>query len=138
MRAAPLRVVIADDERPARRFLADVIARCADVAVVAEAASGGESVRLIERVEATVERARSRLVRSAPATGRDSALDAPAATLARAERQPYLDRIPVKRRDDVVLVPVRQVACIVAERELLHLTTIANERHTIAYRLHAL
>jgi DNA-binding LytR/AlgR family response regulator len=80
----------------------------------------------LERVESTLARARSRLARSA------------AAAPARAERQPYLDRIPVKRRDDIVLVPVRQVACVVAEGELLHLTTTANERHTIAYRLHAL
>ena len=37
-----------------------------------------------------------------------------------------------------MLLPVRQIASIVAEGELLHLTTIANERYTIAHRLHAL
>ena len=33
------------------------------------------------------------------------------------------------------IVPVAQIASIVAEGELLHLTTIKNERHTITYRL---
>ena len=37
-----------------------------------------------------------------------------------------------------MLLPVRQIASIVAEGELLHLTTIANERFTISHRLHAL
>lgn len=199
MRSDPLRVVIADDERPSRRFLADLVARCDGAAVVGEAASGEDAVHLIERmrpdlalldlqmpeggglevvrrlppdrlpliafvtafddcaieafelnaidyllkpaqmtrVQATLERARSRLARAEAVTAGPAAPDA-ATMLARGERQPYLDRIPVKRRDDVVLVPVRQVACIVADGELLHLTTTANERHTIAYRLHAL
>ena len=44
----------------------------------------------------------------------------------------------MRRREEVLLLPVRQIASIVAEGELLHLTTIANERYTIAYRLHAL
>jgi len=33
---------------------------------------------------------------------------------------------------------VRQIASIVAEGELLHLTTVSSERYTIAHRLHAL
>jgi two-component system LytT family response regulator len=35
----------------------------------------------------------------------------------------------------VVIVPVHQIASIVAEGELLHITTIQKERHTITYRL---
>jgi two-component system LytT family response regulator len=50
-------------------------------------------------------------------------------------RLPYLERIPVRRQDDVLLLPVRQIASIVAERELLHITTARGERHTITYRL---
>lgn len=46
-----------------------------------------------------------------------------------------LRRIPVRTEGDIVLVPVDHVASIVAERELLHITTTANERFTIAYRL---
>ena len=55
-----------------------------------------------------------------------------------ATRRSFLERIPVRERDEVLLLPVRQIASIVAEGELLHLTTIGNERYTIAYRLHAL
>jgi two-component system LytT family response regulator len=46
-----------------------------------------------------------------------------------------LERIPVRRKDDIVLVPVAQIAAIVAEGELLHITTTRQERHTITYRL---
>jgi two-component system LytT family response regulator len=41
----------------------------------------------------------------------------------------------VRRRDEVVLVPVQHIASIIAEGELLHLVTVKNERHTITYRL---
>ena len=50
-------------------------------------------------------------------------------------KPPFLERIPVRRREDVLIVPVQQIASIVAEGELLHLTTIQKERHTITYRL---
>ena len=42
---------------------------------------------------------------------------------------------PASRSDSVV---ARQIASIVAEGELLHITTLANEKYTIAHRLHAL
>ncbi|MGH9161666.1 MAG: LytR/AlgR family response regulator transcription factor, partial [Vicinamibacteraceae bacterium] len=48
MRSA-LSVVIADDERPARRSLASLLAECGDVRVVGEAQNGAEAVQLIER-----------------------------------------------------------------------------------------
>ena len=46
---ARLRVVIADDERPARSFLAALLRSYDDVVVVAEADSGPEAVAAIER-----------------------------------------------------------------------------------------
>jgi len=46
-----------------------------------------------------------------------------------------LHRIPVRRRDEIVLVPVNQLVSIVAEGEWLHLKTTENESHTICYRL---
>jgi two-component system LytT family response regulator len=52
-----------------------------------------------------------------------------------ASRPPYLERIPVRRREDVFIVPVSQIASIVADGELLNITTIRSERHTITYRL---
>jgi CheY-like chemotaxis protein len=44
-----LRIVIADDERPARSFLAAQLRSFDDVTVVAEAESGVEAVAVIER-----------------------------------------------------------------------------------------
>jgi two-component system LytT family response regulator len=50
-------------------------------------------------------------------------------------RLPFLERIPVRNRDEVLIVPVHQIASIVAEGELLNITTVRNELHTINYRL---
>ena len=44
-----LRVVVADDERPARAFLVALLRDCHDVDVVGEAADGAEAVEVIER-----------------------------------------------------------------------------------------
>src|SRR5262245_45437151 len=46
---AKLRVVIADDERPARSFLAAILRSFEDVEIVGEAETGAEAVELIER-----------------------------------------------------------------------------------------
>jgi len=192
----PLRVVLADDERPARRFLANLLKTFPDVEVVGEASNGREALDLIaetkpslalldlqmpelggldtarllkagaapmiafvtaydefaveafelnavdyllkpverDRLAATIERAREREASGDRARG----LAAASAAIDAATRRPYLERIPVRRKDDVVLLPVRQIASIVAEGELLHLTTLANERYIIAHPLHAL
>src|SRR6059058_5273603 len=47
--SARLRVVVADDERPARSFLVSLLRSFEDVAVVGEAASGKDAVALIEK-----------------------------------------------------------------------------------------
>ena len=195
MSVAQLRIVIADDERPARSFLRALLAGFDDVEVVGEAESGLEAVELIERTKPdlalldfsmpelnglqvvqalrrhvplvafvtafdehavkafdlnavdyllkpveskrlretlnrAVERAERRVVDEQ--RGR---LQTAADTYAQFVRPAPLDRIPVRRREEVVLVPVAQVASIVAEGELLHLTTHKNERFTISYRL---
>lgn len=193
-----LRVLVADDERPARRFLAGALKAFPDVTLVGEAATGPEAVALIEqlkpdlalldlsmpeagglevarlvqagatpmiafvtaydefavqafalnaidyllkpvehdRLAATIDRARRHQV--APAPERTGSLDAAATVLEVVTRRPHLERIPVRRRDETLLLPVRQIVSIVAERELLHLTTHGGERYTITYRLHAL
>lgn len=198
MTVPPLRVVIADDERPARKFLAGLLAGWPDVTVVGEAANGREAVALIEetrpdlalldlqmpelggldavrllpagalpaiafvtafdefavaafelnavdyllkpvetaRLRATLDRARTRL--HAATADRVRTVSAAAAAYETATRRPYLERIPVRRRDEVVILPVRQVAAIVADGELLHLSTVTGERYTIAFRLHVL
>jgi two-component system LytT family response regulator len=86
------------------------------------------------RLEATVGRARARVTGEAAAQARLAA----ASNALDATRRTYLERIPVRRRDEVLILPVRQIASIVADGELLHLTTVGNERFTISHRLHAL
>lgn len=193
-----LKVVVADDERPARKFLTNLLARWPDVEVVGEASNGQEAVELIERVRpdlalldlqmpelggldvarlvsagalpaiafvtafdefavqafelnavdyllkpveadrlrATLDRARSRIAAGTPEKIRT--VSAAASAYEAATRRTFLERIPVRKRDEVIILPVRQIASIVAEGELLHLTTVASERYTISYRLHAL
>ena len=48
MSASALRVMVADDERPARTFLVGLLKVCPGVQLVGEAATGEESVALIE------------------------------------------------------------------------------------------
>jgi two-component system, LytTR family, response regulator len=194
---ARLRVVIADDERPARSFLAALLRSFDDVNLVGEAGSGPEAVDLIDREKpdlalldlqmpeldglAVVRTLRNRFIPLVAfvtaydeyairafeinaidyllkpvertrlretlnrALDRSEHAEIVAEQAARVRvademyaaggKQPYLDRIPVRRRDEVVILPVNQIASIVAEGELLHLTTIRGERHTITYRL---
>ncbi|GJG86071.1 hypothetical protein tb265_12520 [Gemmatimonadetes bacterium T265] len=223
---ATLRVVVADDERPARAFLLSLLHGSPDVEVVGEAADGAAAVALIERVRPdlalldlqmpeldgigvvraleralkrdamplvafvtaydsyavrafevhavdyllkpvdgprlrrTLTRAHERLDRAdyrasegarllaavdaiaAGPLGADlsarpagAAPPAPRPATAVAGDLTPLERIPVRRRDDVLLVPVAQVLAVVADGELLHLHTSAGERHTITYRL---
>jgi two-component system, LytTR family, response regulator len=194
---ARLRIVIADDERPARSFLAALLRSFDDVAIVAEAESGRDAVAAIERLHPDlalldlqmpeldgmgvvrmlkkgdmplvafvtaydeyavrafevnavdyllkpVEKARLRetlnrvqqRIEHAEIAGEQSrrVSDAIAAYDATA-RSPFLERIPVRRRDEIFILPVSRIASIIAEGELLYLTTTKNERHTIAYRL---
>ena len=49
MSRRPLRVVVADDERPARSFLVGILGGFEDVELVGEAATGAEALDLIER-----------------------------------------------------------------------------------------
>lgn len=194
-----LRVLVVDDERPARRFLVALLERCG-AHVCGEAASGREALDAIEqlspdlvlldlqmpemggldvvrqmradrlplvafvtafdefaidafelnaidyvlkpaeerRVRATLDRARQRLERNEPSPARAAALAHATAAYERASRRPFVDRLPVKVKHDLVLIPVRQIASLVSEGELLHITTVANERYTITHRLHAL
>jgi two-component system, LytTR family, response regulator len=203
-----LRIVIADDERPARSMLASLLQACDDVTVVGEAQNGAEAVALIEqlqpdlalldlqmpeidglgvvrlirkdrlplvafvtaydeyaiqafelnavdyllkpvdraRLRQTLERAHDRLEHRAAAEADAAAgahdadadvdrLRAAAQQYDQARSLPPLVRIPVRRREDIILLPVAQVASIIADGELLHLTTIRGEKHTISYRL---
>ena len=46
-----------------------------------------------------------------------------------------IERIPVKRKDEIVFVNVPEIASIIADAELLHITTDKNEKFIINYRL---
>lgn len=46
-----------------------------------------------------------------------------------------LARIPVKVRDEMILLSTADIACIEADGELLHITTAENRKFTINYRL---
>ena len=191
-----LRIVLADDERPARRFLRNLLESFPEVVVVGEAANGHEALALIEqasphlvlldlhmpelggldtarlltqeappliafvtahdefaveafelnavdyllkpverdRLAETLQRARHRV----SGAERSRRVSAAVAAMEIAARRPYLERLPVRRRDEVVILPVRQIASIVADGELMHITTVTAERFTISHRLHLL
>jgi two-component system LytT family response regulator len=191
-----LRVVIADDERPARAFLADLLSGFAQVELVGQATNGTEAVETVERLEPdlalldlqmpeldglgvvrmlkkdcvpmvafvtaydeyavkafelnaidyllkpvsrdrlreTLDRAEERLERPRWRQQETARLKA-AANQYETEKAQFLERIPVRKRDQIVILPVDQIASVVADGELLHLTTHRNERHTISYRL---
>jgi two-component system, LytTR family, response regulator len=194
---ARLRVVVADDERPARSFLVALLRSFEDVAVVAEAESGKEAVAVIERerpdlalldlqmpeldgmgvvrmlkkgdmpliafvtaydeyavrafevnavdyllkpVEKTrlreaINRAQERIEHAEIVAEQSAHVNEAITAYESAARRAYLERIPVRRRDEIFILPVAQIASIIADGELLYLTTTRNERHAITYRL---
>jgi two-component system, LytTR family, response regulator len=182
---ARLRVVVADDERPARSFLVAMLRSFEDVNVVGEAASGKEAVAMIEKEKPDIAFldwqmpeldgmgvVRQLRKQSMPLIAFVTAYDEYAVrafemnaidyllkpvdksrlreTLNRAQDRmeheeivaehststaPFLERIPVRHREEVFIVPVQQIASIVADGELLNITTTRNDRHTITYRL---
>jgi two-component system LytT family response regulator len=189
-----LRVVIADDERPARSLLLAMLRNFDEVDVVGEAKDGSEAVEVIERerpdlalldlqmpevdglgvvrllrraalpmiafvtaydefavrafeinavdyllkpvdaarLRETISRAIDRLDREDLRAMSASGVRTAAAAL---EPSTPLRRIPVRKRNGIVLVPIEQIASIVADGELLHLSTLHGEKHTISYRL---
>lgn len=197
-----LRVVVADDERPARSYLVAMLGTFEDVEVIGEAADGAEAVSLIEgkkpdlalldlqmpevdglsvvrlvepaslplvafvtaydayavqafelnaidyllkpveraRLAATLRRAQERLEQaSAPADTRrdeETRLRSALNTYEDAVPRAFLDRIPVRHKHgEIMLLPVRSIASVVAEGELLHIAVTSGERYTINYRL---
>ena len=195
--ADKLRVVIADDERPARSFLAAILRTFGDVDFLGEAVNGMDAVTLIEskqpdlalldlempevdglgvvrllkknrmplvafvtaydeyavrafevnavdyilkpvessRLRQTIDRARERLEHEEYKSEAAERVRAAVSDYEAAGVRPLLERIPVRRHDEIVLVPVSQIVSIVADGEILHLRTGTNETHTIAYRL---
>jgi two-component system LytT family response regulator len=194
---AKLRVVIADDERPARSFLAALLRSFDDVELVGEAQNGSEAIEMIERekpdlalldlqmpevdglgvvrllrknmtpligfvtaydeyavrafelnavdyllkpvdrarLRDTLNRAQERLEREDLRADEVTNLRAAAADYEAATRPSYLERIPLRERNEIVLLAVKQIASVVADGELLIITTANNEHYSINYRL---
>jgi two-component system LytT family response regulator len=47
----------------------------------------------------------------------------------------FIERIPVKLKDEIIFVNVSEIASIVADGELLHITNIRNQKYVINFRL---
>jgi DNA-binding LytR/AlgR family response regulator len=143
-----LRVLVADDERPARRFLVNLLKTCPGVELVGEVGTGEEAIALIalQRPDLALldlqmpELGGLDVVRRLPAdvlplvafvtAFEDFAIEA--------FELNAIDHLPVRQRSEVIILPVKQIASIVSEAELLHITTLGRERYTITYRLHLL
>ncbi|MBA2379925.1 MAG: response regulator transcription factor [Blastocatellia bacterium] len=191
-----IRVLIADDERPAREFLKAYLAGIAVVELVAEAENGTRAVELIrehrpdlaildlqmpemtgfevvraltedelplvafvtayddhavrafelnavdyllkpveqDRLNATIERAIGRLSELDWRSEEAERLSDAAETYD-VSSGGLLERIPVRKREEFLLIPVGEVASIVADGELLKITTGERQSFTINYRL---
>jgi two-component system, LytTR family, response regulator len=190
-----LRVVIADDERPAREFLKALLSRIEEVHVIGEAENGADALELIKiakpdlafldlqmpeltgleivgmlrknqmplvafvtafdefavkafelnaidyllkpvekaRLEATIQRAVERLEHD---DWRETQTERLRKASANYDHESgILNRIPVKKGEDILLIPVGEITSIVADGELLHLTTALDRRYTINFRL---
>lgn len=191
-----IRIIIADDERPAREFLKNVLREFEDAELVGEAADGVEAVEIIKRekpdlalldmqmpevsgleavkslqknqmpliafitahdeyavrafevgavdyllkpiekgrLRETLNRAHERLEQTDWREKESENIKA-AANIYDNSRTEFLERIPVKKRDEIFLIPVGEVVSVVADGELLHITTKNNERFVINFRL---
>jgi two-component system, LytTR family, response regulator len=192
-----LRVVIADDERPARSFLAAILRGFEDVRLVGEAENGAEAIELIERekpdlalldlqmpeidglgvvrllkksrmplvafvtaydeyavrafelnavdyllkpvdkarLRDALNRAQERLEKAELRLDAAARVDAAATAYEEATKPALLERIPVRQKEEIIIIPVKEIASIVAEGEILRLTTTGNETYTLTYRL---
>ncbi len=195
-----LRVIIADDERPARFFLKTVLDNFEDVEVVGEAENGAEAVEIIKktkpdlalldlqmpeisglevvkllrksqlplvafvtaydefavqafelnavdyllkpvekaRLRETLDRARERLEQTDFPAKESENLKAAAATYEKISPKNIIQRIPIRVRDEILLLPVSEIVSIVADGELLHITNIGGKKFTVNFRLREL
>jgi two-component system LytT family response regulator len=87
-----------------------------------------------ERLQETFRRVRERLAK--PGWREDHRTNLRLATGEYERARPHsVDRLPVRKGEDILMVPTDQIVSAVAEGELLHLTTVRNEKHVICYRL---
>jgi two-component system LytT family response regulator len=192
-----LRLIIADDERPAREFLKSVLREFEFIELVGEADNGSDAVELIKqekpdlalldlqmpemsgidvvkalrktqlplvafitaydeyavqafevnavdyllkpveksRLQETLNRAAERLEEKDWRETESEKLKQAVETYDESSRNEPLERIPVKHREEIYLIPVGDVASIVADGELLQITTRKSQRYVINHRL---
>ena len=197
MMSTKLRVVIAEDERPARLFLIAMLNAFEDVKIVGEASNGTDAVTIIEqeqpdlafldlqmpgldglsvvralkknqmpliafvtaydeyavqafelnavdyllkpversRLRETINRVQERLDRADLRAEENHNLEEAVKDYETATQLPKIDRIPVRQKDEIIIVPVSQIASIIADGELLHITNSRNENYVINHRL---
>lgn len=194
-----LRVIVADDERPARTFLTTTLRSLDDIDVVGEAENGTDAVELIQqerpdlvfldlqmpgfdglsvvralkkghipliafvtahdqyaiqafdieaidyllkpvdgaRLRKTIKRAKEKLEQEEALT-EELETRVENQTDETSLNQNFLERLPIKKKDDIIFLPVNQIASFVSDGELMHITTLRKERYTISHRLKAL
>lgn len=192
-----LRVIVADDERPARFFLKNILQTFEDVEIVGEAENGADAVEIIKemkpdlalldlqmpdvsglevvkllrksqlplvafvtaydefavqafdvnaidyllkpvekaRLRETINRAHEHLEKTDFREQDAANLKAAVTAYEKTAPETLLERIPIRTRDEIILLPVNEVASIVADGELLHITNFHNKKYTINYRL---
>jgi two-component system, LytTR family, response regulator len=192
-----LRIIIADDERPAREFLKAVLREFEDVEIVGEAENGADAVEIIKqtkpdlalldlqmpevsgleavrllrksqmplvafvtaydeyavqafevnavdyllkpvdksRLRETLNRAHERLEQEDWQAQEAETIKNVAEVYREVSRPDFLERIPVKKREEIFLIPVSEIASIVADGELLHITTDKKQKYVINFRL---
>lgn len=192
-----LKILIADDERPARAFLTAALSAMEDVEIVAEVDNGTDAVeKIIElkpdlalldlqmpelsgidvvktikknqmplvafvtafdqyavqafelnavdyllkpveraRLRETIQRAAERLEHDDWREVESERVQNAVSTYDESRSSNFIERIPVKVRDEIYLVPVGEIASIIADGELLNITTNENLRYVINYRL---
>jgi two-component system, LytTR family, response regulator len=87
------------------------------------------------RLQETLQRARERLEQADWREREAEKLKNAAEVYAEKMRAEPLERIPVKRREEIFLIPVAEIASIIADGELLHITTGQNQKYVINFRL---
>jgi DNA-binding LytR/AlgR family response regulator len=192
-----LRIIIADDERPAREFLKAILREFEDVELVGEAENGAEAIEIIKntkpdlalldlqmpeitglevvkmlrrsqmplvafvtaydefavqafevnaidyllkpiekaRLRETLERASERLEEKDFRKTEAEKLKKAAQAYDETIRPAFLERIPVKKNEEILLIPVSEIVSVVADGELLHITNFQNKRFVINHRL---
>jgi two-component system LytT family response regulator len=87
------------------------------------------------RLQETLQRASERLEQTEFRSAEREKLKKAAESYDEARRPGFLERIPVKKNEEILLLPISDVVSIVADGELLHITNSQNKRFIINHRL---